>query len=906
MVRQIQSLYALNRGVVSRLGLARLDVKRIALAAEIQQNFLPRVLGSMMLRPGRRLLGATYLNAATRFVKFIFATTDTALLELTANQMRVWISDVLLTRPAVTTTITNGTFNVNLTGWTDLDEAGTASTWAAPGYMQLAGSGSNYAIREQQVTVAGANIGVEHGIRIVIARGPVSIRIGSGSGDEDYLKESVLYAGTHSISIVPTGNFYIRFFSRQVPVVWVDSCTIEAAGAVVIPTPWGASDLNNIRTDQSADVVFVACANYQQRRIERRGTHPNARSWSVALYAPVDGPFRVQNVSSTTLTVNATTGNITVTASTALFRPNHVGALFSISSVGQFVTTTTAVAGTATASIRVTGIDTQRVFTTTITGIATAGTEVRLQRSYDNLTWTDNSSSTHYATNGTVSQDDSAPNQIIYYRLILFTVAGGDNVTMQLAIGSGSIRGVVRITDFTSTLSVGAEVVVALGGTDATAVWQEGQWSDLRGWPTSGKFHEGRLWWFGQNGVWGSVSDAFDSFDETFPGNAAPINRTIGSGPVDTINWGLSLKGLMIGAQGAEFSVRASSLDEPLTPTNFNCKGSTTQGSGAIEAVKIDQAGYFVNRSSTKVYDLSFDVRSYDYGSSDLMALAPEIGRPGIVRMDVQRQPDTRLHCVRSDGTAIVAVIDKNEDVLAWYTVTTTNGTIEDVVTLPALSGDLDDQVYYVVKRTINGSTVRYLEKWAQEIDCRGDKSYCYLADSFIEYNGAAATVITGLSALEGQQVVVWADGADVGTDESTSPWSQRYTVSGGQITLATAASRVVVGLPYTAQFQSAKLGFQTQVGSPLNMQKKIGHIGLILADTYPKGLKFGPSFDVLDDMPGIEQGRDVGSATVTDYDENLIEFPGTWTTDLRICLQAQAPRPCTVLAVTPDMSERP
>ena len=38
----------------------------------------------------------------------------------------------------------------------------------------------------------------------------------------------------------------------------------------------------------------------------------------------------------------------------------------------------------------------------------------------------------------------------------------------------------------------------------------------------------------GQNGVEGSLSDAFDSFDETFAGDAGTIDRTVGSGPVDT------------------------------------------------------------------------------------------------------------------------------------------------------------------------------------------------------------------------------------------------------------------------------------------------------------------------------------------------------------------------------------
>lgn len=895
-MRENSSLYSLNRGVVSRLGLARADIKRLAMAAEDQTNWMARVLGPMSLRPGLGYIGTSRSNLAARYLPFIFATSDLALLELSDSFMRVWINDVLLTRPAVSTAIVNGTFPTDLSSWTDMDDSGGASTWEAPNYMRLLGNGTARAMREQHVTNASPNI--EHGIRIVVHRGPVMLRIGSTSGGDDYVSETTLNTGTHSLSIVPSGDFYIRFFSLKAYSVFVSNCTIEAAGVVTVPTPWAAGNLSNIRFDQSADVLFVACTGKQQRRIERRGTRPNARSWSVVSYLPEDGPFQVQNTGPITIAASAISGDITLTASLPLFKSSHAGALFSLTSVGQIVNATAAASSTATSSIRVIGVGTSRIFAIDIVGDGSAST-VDLQRSFDDASWANVAGQTWVADTYT-SFSDGLDNQIVYYRLILTTRVAPDSVFMQLRIGSGSARGVVRITAVGSSVSASAQVLSSLGGVVATDVWQEGQWSDLLGWPTAVRIHGGRLWWAGLNGIWGSISDAYDSFDEEFLGDAGPINRTIGSGPVDVVNWILSLKGLILGPQGAEYAIRASSLDEPLTPTNFNPSVSSTQGSAAVEAIKVDQSGYFVNRSSTKVFDISFDIRS-DYSAANLMELAPEIGLPGIVRIDCQRNPDTRLHCVKSDGTVIVCVIDKNEEVMCWIPVET-DGFIEDVVVLPAITGDLDDQVYYLVRRTINSSTVRYLEKWAQEIDCRGDQSLCLLADSYVTYTGLP-TVTVPVAHLEGEEVVVWADGADVGTDEDTYPWTQRYTVSGGVITLDDAASNVVVGLGYTAQFKSAKLGSQTQAGSPLNRTKSVGHIGLVLADTHKKGVRFGPSFDVLDNMPEIEAGTDVTDEVSADYDQEVIAFPGTWTTNARVCIQGQAPRPATVVAITPDLT---
>src|SRR6185295_7539983 len=100
-------LFNLNRGVVDRRGLARADVKRLALAAQEQTNWIPKVLGPMMLRPGLGYYGGVLNNALERVLRFIFATDDTAVIELTDTVMRVWINDILLTRPAVTTAIVN-------------------------------------------------------------------------------------------------------------------------------------------------------------------------------------------------------------------------------------------------------------------------------------------------------------------------------------------------------------------------------------------------------------------------------------------------------------------------------------------------------------------------------------------------------------------------------------------------------------------------------------------------------------------------------------------------------------------------------------------------------------------------------------------------------------------------------
>lgn len=883
MARLDQLLLAFNRGKVSPLGLGRVEVKRIAMAAETQTNYLPRVLGSMSMRPGMQYLGSTKTYQQARFVPFIYAVDDTALIEFTNLLMRIWVNDSLITRVGPSFTIPA------LTAWTDNDEAGAASTVAA-GYIHFVGTGTNAAIRDALVPCA--NPGIEHAIRIVVDAGPVTLRIGTSTTDDSYVNETTLRRGIHSIAFTPSADFNIRLLSRRVPQASVTSVTAESSGTVEITSPFATANLEDIRYDQSGNIIFIACDGLQQRMVERRDNN----SWSIVFYEPEDGPFKTINDGPIQISSSATTGNVTLTATKPLFRTTHVGCLFQLVSVGQYDTKTLAAQNTFTDGIVVEGTGTNRTFTIILAGSWTT-TTVTLQRSIGNTgVWEDVSAIGPWTANVTTSYADGLDNQTVAYRLGIKTGAygAGDSIACTLSIATGSASGVARVTGYTSSTVVSAEVLDALGSVNATDLWKEGAWSDESGWPTAVAFHEGRLFWAGNAMVWGSIPDSYDSFDPDVVGDAGTIGRSIGSGPVDRVCWIVSSQRLLLGTQSAEYSIRASTLDEPLTPALFVMRVASSQGSSFVDPVKIDNRIVFIQRNGSKVYELSIDTRVLDYTPKDLTAINPEIGYPGLVRIVVQRQPDTRIHCIRSDGTVAILIEDKIEEMLAWTDIET-DGDIEDAVILPAPNGELDDHVYYVVKRTINGNTVRFLEKWAQQTECNGG-TLNKQADAFVVKTPASAT-ITGLSHLEGEFVAVWADGDDVGTG---SDYSMLYQVSGGQITVGSVVAQCVVGLPYTAQFKGMKLGGASQdLGAVIGHDKNINHISLILAHTHSKGIRFGPDFDNLDSMPGMEYGIPAGSQVYSQYDEKSIEFPGTWGTDSRVCLQSQAPRPCTVLAVS-------
>lgn len=897
MARANVPLIAFNRGIIGKRALARADLDRTALSAEIQTNWLPLSLGAMMLRPGWGLTGTGRNNLPAVHIPFIYSNDDTAIVEITDSTVRVKVNETPITRAAVATAFTNGSFASDLAGWTDADETGAVSSWAA-GRASLIGTGFNAARLRQTLTVAPADQNKVHAIRLEIERGPVTLKVGTTAGGQDYINAVELKKGVHSLAFTPTGaNVYVEISSRRQAASLVEGIAIEAAGEMELAAPWNEAALPLIRYSPSGDVLYVTCKGYQQRRIERRGK----TSWSVVVEQTEDGPFLTENLGTTRLTPSGLTGDVTITASSPIFMPGQVGALFRIKSIGQNVEATLTGEDQYSDPIKVTGVGTQRAFTISA-GSGYVGT-LTVQRSVSEPgAWVDVTS-----WGGTGSYNDGLDNQIIYYRIGFKTgnyTSGA--VDVSLLYSSGSLTGVARVTGFTSATQVDAAVIKAFGSTNASAIWSEGEWSDYRGWPSANALYDGRMWYAGKSREWGSVSDAYSSFDDEVIGDSGTIARNIGEGPVDSINWLLPLLRLVAGGDGAEHVARSSSFDEPLTPSNFSLKAPSTRGSSPVPAVRMDTQGFYVSKSGRRLYLLEFDSTAFDYASTDLTKLAPDVCRPRIVRLAVQTEPETRIHCVLSDGRVGLLVYDPIENIKCWVNLET-KGFVEDVFVLPG--GEQEEIVYYYVRRELESGTYRTLERWADEDDCYG-APVAKLADCFIEYEGDEETVITGLGIYEGEEVVCWGwntvnpftatlgdDTREVGRDFG------RFTVTGGQVTLPVAVTNAVVGLAYRAPYKSAKLAASLGTDT-LKEVLRAKQLGIMLCDTHAQGIKYGPSFDRLDDMPLVEKGQIVDPNFVwADYDQPSFPFNGEYNADSRICIEAASPRPATVLALIPSVS---
>jgi len=152
-----------------------------------------------------------------------------------------------------------------------------------------------------------------------------------------------------------------------------------------------------------------------------------------------------------------------------------------------------------------------------------------------------------------------------------------------------------------------------------------------------------------------------------------------------------------------------------------------------------------------------------------------------------------------------------------------------------------------------------------------------------------AVTSISGLWHLEGESIVGLANGYVV----------TGLTVASGSVTLPNAASRVHLGLDFTAEIKTLRLDAGSLNPTSNARTKKISHIGLQLEKTL--GLWTGPDVDHMREAKfGLPSKWGQAPDAVTGLKE--LTMSPSWNKDGQIVIQQRDPLPMTILSITPDV----
>ena len=212
----------------------------------------------------------------------------------------------------------------------------------------------------------------------------------------------------------------------------------------------------------------------------------------------------------------------------------------------------------------------------------------------------------------------------------------------------------------------------------------------------------------------------------------------------------------------------------------------------------------------------------------------------------------------------------------------------ESVAVIP--TDDTEYQTWVIVKRTINGSTRRFVEYINNFNFTRTDNTTFNFVDSALAYSGSAATTISGLDHLEGQTVSILADGA-------THP---DKTVSSGSITLDRSATNVKIGLAYKSILQTMRLDAGSQNGTSQAKTKRIYEITIRLYESV--GVEVGESLSNMERIPFRTSSDPMDEGIPVFTGDKTVEFRGNYDTDGFIFVRQTQPLPLTILSLYPDL----
>lgn len=648
-----------------------------------------------------------------------------------------------------------------------------------------------------------------------------------------------------------------------------------------ISTPYAEADLSELNYTQSADILYLTHPNYAPRQLERSGN----TDWDLNLYDYTNGPFQIANTNNAlTLAISNVaigTGR-TLTAVGFTFNSLHVGSLWKLRHYIEGQAVTAALASvTTTSSINCGG--TWRLITH---GTWTA--TIRIEKSTDGgSTWTmlrEFSSADDFNAN-TFGTEDMSDGAEPFKVRINMTARTSGTCNVNLTSDPYFQDGICKIT----AVAVGgatatADVKRTFGATTATADWNEGSWSDYRGWPAVVEFHpEDRLMFANCTNepqtYWMTQTANYINFWRNDPlVDSDAISSPLPSRKVNGVNGLVPLSEMIALTLSSEVSIRSSS--GPLTPTSAFNKIHGWEGSYGIKPVVIGNRAVYVQSTGSVVRDLGFDLYEDSFKGSDLTIFSNHLfSGYTITEIAYQQNPDRIVWCVRSDGKLLAMTYMREQEVVAWGWHDTNDGT-DLFESACVIRGSGYDEVWVSVNR---GGT-RYIERMAQRMASSAPEDQ-FFVDCGTTYDSTPTVSVTGLTHLASKAVSVLADGVVV---------SGKTVSAGGVLTLDTAASVVQVGLAYKSDMETLDIEVDLADGTAQGRKTKPSRLVLRLLSA--RGLSLGP-----DDSTLYAQG--IGSASVLFSGDHPATVGGGYRSGGRIFLRQSDPLPVSITALIPEIA---
>lgn len=355
----------------------------------------------------------------------------------------------------------------------------------------------------------------------------------------------------------------------------------------------------------------------------------------------------------------------------------------------------------------------------------------------------------------------------------------------------------------------------------------------------------------------------------------------------NTIRHIVPLDDMLLLTSGGVWKVFADNSDV-LTALTVDTRQAATLGASNVQPAVVGKYILHVTPGG-RIQEVTFSWQANGYDNDDKSLLAPHLF-DGFTVTDIaySHTPMKTLWCTRSDGLLLSMTYLPKQDVTAWSWHDSENGAalFQSVASVIENSVDVP---YAIVQRTVNGRTVKYIERLKERLF--PTLADTFIVDSGLQYSGSPVNVITGLWHLEGKIVSILGDGAVI----------PQQTVVNGTVSLPTGqtASKLQIGLPIIADLQTLPLSYEALAFGE-GILKNVNRVYLRVVKS--SGVFAGPDFDHL--TPYKQRTNEPYGSPPSIMTQNIdIDVTPSWGSDAPVCVRQTDPLPLTISALVIEVA---
>lgn len=728
-----------------------------------------------------------------------------------------------------------------------------------------------------------------------------------------------------------------------------------------IATPYADSDLALIKFRQSNDVMFLAHPSYAPRKLSRTG---NA-AWSIT---EID--FEPDQAYPTALSVTAnTTGSVTYKYKvTAVARETVEESLVGVEAPKTITGATKAnpvvISSTSHGysngdEVEISGI----VGMTELNGrrfiVANVNTNDFQLSGEDSTAYTAYASGgqafrTHtQVTNGAATADNT-----------ISWTAPADAESYNIYKEDNGLYGFIGSTE--STTFTDDNIAADL---DDTAPKLRQPFLGTDNYPGAVGLHEQRSVWGRTNNkplnIFLSQTSQFENFNVSSPtrdSDAVTVRLVTGEGG-EVRHFRSFSDRLMIFTADCIWSLRPGGDVDAITPASKKLEVEERIPCTDTPPIVIKNNILIVSGEETEgfeVHSLGYNLETDAYAGSDLTVLCRHLFEEFTISEWAYAHRPFRLICgVRNDGKLLVMSYLQEHQIFAW-TIWETDGNFESVC---SVGEGQTDAIYAVVKRTINSSTVRYIERLQERYFASIENAF--FADSGFTVDNTNAQTVTGATKANPVVVTVSSHGYSNGdivyltglggmtelndreftianktantfelagengsayTTYTSGGTAQRYTktltnldhlegksivvlvdgnletgvtVTDGVATLSNGGAVFQGGIGYQGTLQTLPLDLVLRSGNTVSRTKAVKNVTVRVKDT--RGLFVGPDTSNMEEFPSRSTEL-WGQPAATRTDLLKIPISDDWRRENSVLIQSEPGLPQTILSIIPGL----